>query len=75
MSGQSKRYQQAALAEIESARDQGVDYFHEHPDILLIATARHAATLFPGKQHQIAFLQGYSQARSQHEEFMMESER
>lgn len=75
MSGISRRRQEAEAIEQKAAHDWGSDYFREHPDLLLIAVARHAATLFAVKQHQIAFLQGYSTARMQREEFRMESDR
>ena len=75
MSGITRRRQEAEAIELKAAHDWGSDYFREHPDLMLIAVARHAATLFAVKQHQIAFLQGYSAARMQHDEFLMESDR
>jgi hypothetical protein len=75
MSGMSRRQQAAQEAELKAARDWGSDYFREHPNLMLVEVSRWAATLFAVKQHQIAFLQGYSQARAQHEEFLMESDR
>ena len=59
---------QAVLAAIESARETGYDYFREQPDLMLVEVARHAATLSTDKNHQIAFLQGYSRARIQWQE-------
>ena len=60
---------QAALAAIELAREQGYDHFREQRDLMLCEVARHAAKLFPNdKNHQIGFLQGYSQARIHWEE-------
>jgi hypothetical protein len=60
---------EAAIAAVEQARDAGNEYFHAYGDFMLVEVARHAATLFAVKQHQIAFLQGYSAARAHHEAF------
>jgi predicted AlkP superfamily pyrophosphatase or phosphodiesterase len=69
MSGQSKQRQQAARTEIDNARDWGRNYYREHPDDMLIAVARYAAGVLAEKQHQIAFLQGYIEARTHHDAF------
>lgn len=58
-----------AISLIAAVYDAGRDYYRKHPDDMLIAVARHAAALFHGKQHQSAFLQGYIEARTQHEAF------
>ncbi len=60
----------AALRIVNDARDQGVDYFHLNPDLLLIEVARHAATLFPDNVNlQIVFLSGYGRARIDQDAF------
>ena len=65
---------QAALAAVKAARDLGRDYFKQSPNEMLIEVSRHASTRFTENQHVIAFLQGYSEARLQHDEWMRESE-
>ena len=58
---------QAVLQGIVDARNMGHDYFKIAPDLMLVEVARYAATKLNDKNHQIAFLQGYSQARSNHD--------
>jgi hypothetical protein len=70
-----KHQAQLELEAMIAAMNQGRDYYKQQPNLMLVEVARHAATLLAVKQYQIAFLQGYSQARAQHEEFLMESDR
>ena len=65
---------EAEIAAFGNAFNRGNDYFRQRNDLMLVEVARHAATLFAEEQQQIAFLQGYSRARSQHDEFLRESE-
>jgi hypothetical protein len=58
---------QAVLAGIETARDAGRDYFKEAPDEMLVTVARWAAIAYDDKHLQIAFLQGYGEARIKHD--------
>ena len=60
---------QALLAAYTAARELGRDYYREQPDLMLVAVARHAADRFEDKNQQIAFLQGYSHARSDSDAF------
>ena len=54
----------------ERARDIGREHYASAPEAMLIAVARHGATLFPERKDcQIAFLQGYSAARARHDAF------
>jgi hypothetical protein len=64
-----REQQAAAMAAVEAAREQGREHFHTTPQDLLVAVARYAATLFPDTARQIAFLQGYCEARGQHDAF------
>ena len=77
MTGVQKRDKAAeeALQQIMDARDQGSNYYRNHSDLMLVEVARHAAELFAEVAHQVAYLQGYSRARIQHEEFLAESDR
>ena len=66
---------EAAIAAVNNARDWGADYFKRYPNLMLVEVAREAAERFEPVNLQIVFLQGYSRARMQHEEFLLESER
>lgn len=63
--------QNAALAAIDAAREQGREHFRATPQDPLVAVARHGATLFPDRTsaRQVAFLQGYIEARAHHDAF------
>ena len=58
---------QLEVAAFSAAMDQGRDYFKLAPDLMLVEVARYAATKLNDKNHQIAFLQGYSQARTNYQ--------
>ena len=76
MSNVQKRDKAAevALQAIMDARNDGSEYHQLCPELMLVEVARHAARLFAEVAHQVAYLQGYSRARIQHEEFLAESE-
>ena len=52
--------------------DAGRDYFRQQPDALLVSAARKASALYASKHDQLAFLEGYRQARLQHELYLAE---
>ena len=55
---------------LRTARDLGRELFGRQPDMALVAVARASATLFnTSKDQQIAYLQGYIEARSHHDAF------
>lgn len=60
---------EAEIAALNSARDWGRDYYRMFPDLMLIAVAREGAERFEAKPHQMAFVQGYTEARANHEAF------
>ena len=60
---------QAMLTAIENARDAGRDYFKTAPDLMMVEVARYASRQYERNDHQIAFLQGYSEARFRHDEY------
>jgi len=72
-----KAQQDAAqvAAVIEGAKEQGRHYYHKAPGLMLVAVGREGAQRFGDSPRTIAFLQGYVEARTQHEEFLAESER
>jgi hypothetical protein len=52
------------------ARDLGREAFPHEPELALVTVSRAAAALFPDdKDCQIAYLQGYIEARTQHDAF------
>lgn len=57
-------------AALETARDLGREAFKAEPELLLISVGQASARIFPDdKDAQIAYLQGYIEARSQHDAF------
>ena len=52
--------------------DAGRDYFKQNPDALLVSVARKAAAQYVSKHNQLAFVEGYQQARAQHEAYLQE---
>jgi hypothetical protein len=60
------------MAKIASARDLGRTHFSDEPEIVaLVTVARTGAALFPDdKDCQVAYLQGYIEARTQHDAFL-----
>jgi len=57
-----------------TARDCGREHHRLFPDQLLIAVAREASLLHPdNKEAQLAYVQGYSAARAQRDEYMKEA--
>jgi len=63
----------AALQAQEEARDNGRDYFKTDPDELLVTVARYAAMAYgDDTNRQIAFLQGYIDARQKRDEYKRE---
>ena len=76
----SKRYELAKRAAQDTlcltALDNGREHHRLFPDQMLAAVGREASLVYPdNKEAALAYVQGYSQARRQHEEFMAESER
>lgn len=65
---------QAILQAEHEARNAGRDYFKQSPNEMLVEVSRLASRQFDNNAHVIAFLQGYSEARLQHDEWMRESE-
>ncbi|HEV7356500.1 MAG TPA: hypothetical protein VGN99_00795 [Steroidobacteraceae bacterium] len=66
--------QLAAMAELQAAtaqaRDIGREYFVSMPQAMLVEIARHGARLYPHRKDcEIAFLQGYIEARTNHDAF------
>lgn len=61
--------EQAARDAVDHARNAGGDYFKQSPELMLIEVSRHASTLHDDKNHVVAFLQGYSAARGNHDAF------
>jgi len=60
---------EAILRAEMNARDWGREYFRQYPDLMLVDVAREGAERFEDKHQQIAFLQGYSEARIAHDEY------
>jgi hypothetical protein len=67
--------QRADEAACDAARDLGRDHFRQEPEALLIEVMRMASSSIADKKCQLAFLEGYQQARAQREAFLMESDR
>lgn len=66
--------QLAAMAELQAAtaqaRDVGREYFVSGPNRMLVEVARRGATLYPHRKDcEVAFLQGYIEARTNHDAF------
>ncbi len=59
---------------IQNARDLGREYYQTQPDLMLSEVAREGAMRWAWKPAEIAFLEGYQEARKQHEEFLTEKE-
>jgi len=59
-------------ADLAPVMDAGRDYFKQNPDALLVSAARRAAALYASKHDELAFLEGYQQARLQHEQYLQE---
>lgn len=66
--------QRADEAACDAARDLGRDHFRQKPEAMLIEVSRMASASLADKKCQLAFLEGYQQARAQREAFMMESD-
>jgi hypothetical protein len=56
----------------DAARDLGRDHFRQKPEAMLIEVSRMASASLTDKKCQLAFLEGYQQARAQHEAFLKE---
>jgi hypothetical protein len=56
----------------DKARDMGREYYHTKPDLMLCEVAREAMNHWAWKPAEIAFLEGYQEARKRHEEFLTE---
>ena len=57
-------------AQMATARDGGRDLFKHKPELMLVEVSRTAASVWPDyKAAQIAYLQGYIEARAQHDAF------
>ena len=58
-----------------AARDAGRDHFRLYGDAILIHVAREAALVYPdSKLDQLAYLEGYRDARRQHDEYLQEKQ-
>lgn len=57
---------------LQNARDLGREYHHAQPDLMLSEVAREGAMRWPWKPAELAFLEGYQEARKRHEEFLTE---
>ncbi len=65
--------ERAEEAACDAARDLGRDHFRQEPEALLIEVMRMAATSLADKKCQLAFLEGYQQARAQRDAFNQEN--
>ena len=70
----NKKERAAFEAAREAALDQGRDHFRKEPEAMLCEVARTASASLADKECQMAFLEGFKQARAQREAFMMESD-
>lgn len=59
-------------ADLAPVMDAGRAYYKRDPDALLASVMRKAAAQYASEHDQLAFLEGYSQARQQHEQFLRE---
>jgi hypothetical protein len=69
------RKQREEQAEEDHARDLGRELYRERPELMLSEVAREAATHWAWIRAELAFLEGYQEARKQHEEFLTEKEK
>jgi hypothetical protein len=69
----NKKQLAAIEAACDAARDQGRDHFRQEPEALLIEVMRMASASVADKKCQLAFLEGYQQARAQREAFIQEN--
>jgi hypothetical protein len=74
-----KQYQIAQAAAQETlcntARDCGREHHRLFPDQMLVAVMREASLLHPdNKEAQLAYLQGYADARRQRDEYLKEKQ-
>ena len=65
---------QAILQAEHEARNAGRDYYKQSPNEMPVAVSRHASRLYDKNSLVTAYMQGYSAARMQHDEWMRESE-
>jgi hypothetical protein len=68
----NKKQLAAIEAACDAARDLGRDHFRQKPEAMLIEVSRMASASLTDKKCQLAFLEGYQQARAQHEAFLKE---
>ncbi len=60
---------QAKLVALDNARDAGRLYFKSAPNLMLVEVSQRGSALYDNNNHMIAFLQGYIEARSNHDAF------
>ncbi len=69
----NKKQLAAIEAACDAARDQGRDHFRQKPEAMLIEVSRMASASLADKKCQLAFLEGYQQARAQRDAFNQEN--
>jgi hypothetical protein len=70
------KHKRQALAELEAAltaaRDAGRDHHKQEPEALLADVHRWASRLYESKETAFAFVEGFSAARKQRDDYLRE---